>query len=134
MAPAVRVEALFANGRTVPTVFVEGRVSGVDPGAGRVAVDSLAFTTTARTAFGGEEDFTSLDGLTAGQPLKVEATIREDGRFRAREIDVGNDDTPRSITAFVQSKQDGRFEGLGSPFRSRATPSMTSEGGSGRSA
>jgi len=130
LAPAVRVEAFFANGRTVPTIFVEGRVSSVDAGAGRVAVDSLPFTTTPKTAFDGA-DLASLEGLTAGQALMVEATILEDGRFQAREIGVGADDTPRSITAFVESKQDGRFEVLGVPIQVSSDTEFDIRGGLG---
>jgi hypothetical protein len=112
--PAVRVEALFVNGRSVPSVSVKGRVSGVDAGAGRLAVDSLAFSTTARTAFDAAAGLPSLDDLSSGRSVEVEATVLEDGGLRAREVEVG-DDSVRSITAFVEAKQDGRLRLLGVP-------------------
>ena len=61
----------------------------------------------------------------------VEATILEDGRFQAREIGVGADDTPRSITAFVESKQDGRFEVLGVPIQVLSETEFDVRGGLG---
>ncbi|MFB6250023.1 MAG: DUF5666 domain-containing protein [Salinibacter sp.] len=114
--PAVRLEALSVNGRSVPTVSVKGRVTSVDADSGRVAVDNLPFSTTDRTVFDGAGGGASLAGLSEGQALEVEATILEGGRLRAREIE-GTEGATRSITAFVESKQDGRFQILGVPVR-----------------
>lgn len=130
--PAVRVQAFGANGRSVPTVSVEGQVSSVDPNAGRVSVDGLVFTTTANTVFDGD-GISSLAGISAGQALTLEGTIRDDGRLVVREIEVrGDEDADRSITAFVESKQDARFQILGVPMRVSSETTFDEGGGLGR--
>jgi hypothetical protein len=95
--PTVRVRDARINGVAMEMVSVEGTVTSVDPDAGQVAVETVAFETTRRTEL---DDIESLSDLAVGDFVEVEGVVRDD-RLIALEIER-EDDEERSMTARLE--------------------------------
>lgn len=101
--PTIKVKNVFVNGQSVETVSVDGLVTSVDAGNDKISVEDIAFTTTASTEIEGD-NVSSLGDFSEDQYVEVEGTLLDDGTVEAREIETGESDDERSITARLESK------------------------------